>query len=979
MTKRIEVSALQNLFRDAQRVSKEDLDTEQNFNNKIHTATINNHFGSGVLLENPKQIVIFDSNDLSSVQAGLLAAGNFDGTGLAPTSQPSDNNLGNQLEVELTGASVGGRFSTKVAIIGLSFDDQLQIDRFYFYKNESQVTSRHYKEILAIFTNDFKGNNSCSRNLGGRLVIKEAKSFQVSRDPIMIAQDVEPDIFWRDYKVANPFLSLQSVLQTAIGPEYSVDALNVNVTGRPNRSLAVGDVSSHVGQKFLAKTDNIQKITLLMGAGKDDFAAVDDWYNWSGSLVVSVYPLQTSVSCPTDIVPQLAIDFDPQAEPLVQFSFDQSDLKEIGYVLTDTLQPVDIVFSSSKIGTVNSLKIGNYYAFTVKRTGDASVGSIYFGSGNDRTSDSRLTLYSGGNWVDVPEEDLWYQIWTDAVKISDGQGYDAGQGMVISKTILDVTTGATIDNIKNNFSFNDTGFNILNIGILQAVTESSVIEQDERTGNDTFSRKQFVPSFSLISESNLTDLQVTSDPLVVGAMKDLNPKKNPTLNKVQNFVGLAKSNTFCVINPDADLISNNLVGSVLIPNTLSSNKYKITKVNYCIDGYGDINGDGEINSSDINLISNLIGESLYYPSTQQKIIDGYFTTLELLRADVDGDGYITSNDSNLLSQYVNKSINSFPAGSSFTHICLELQPLVGRYDGYFDCADGYGDVNDGYVRLGTSLNLVPISSLTPSELLYDGYYSQVLLEVDSVFTTVPFSSVNYQIAPKPFWQDWLINLSSDSRLVPAAFTYLAGSTVNSCDAAVDSICDEQFANPPSIDIGRNDFFVPNNLLIGKGQILNIDGSHFKQDFEVATIELRLPEIPLNELSLNVFDKFVADVGEGKTAAGYQAMKYADCSTVQLEDLFLNKVKFNVAVQAFYKNLDGYDENLDGYVVIEDPTIGVYMDHLTGILTLNASDLAEDALYKTLVTKITITVYLKKAGWNNSHLVVTSNEVQSLLS
>ena len=82
MTKRIEVSALQNLFRDAQRVSKEDLDTEQNYNNKIQSSIINNHFGSGVLLENPEQIVIFDSENLSTVQAGLLSAGNFDGTGV---------------------------------------------------------------------------------------------------------------------------------------------------------------------------------------------------------------------------------------------------------------------------------------------------------------------------------------------------------------------------------------------------------------------------------------------------------------------------------------------------------------------------------------------------------------------------------------------------------------------------------------------------------------------------------------------------------------------------------------------------------------------------------------------------------------------------------------------------------------------------------------------------------------------------------
>ena len=972
MTKRIEVSALQNLFRDAQRVSKEDLDTEQNYNNKIQSATINNHFGSGILLENPEQVIVFDSDSLTSVQASLLAAGNFDGTGLSPHSQPSDINLGNQLEVQLTGASVVGRFSTKVAIIGLAFDGTLQIDRFYFYKNESQVTANHYKKILSILTNDFQGNNNCSRNLGGRLVIKEAKSFQVSRDPAMIAQDVEPDIFWRDFKIANPSSTLQLTLQAAIGPEYNVDSLNVNTTGRPDRTLDTNDVSSHVGQKFIANTDNIQKITLLMGASKDDSVSTANWYDWSGSLVVSVYALQTSVSCPTDIIPSLAIDFEPQSEPLVQFAFDQSDLRQIGYVLTDTLQPVDIVFSASKIGAPGALTIGNYYAFTVKRTGDASVGSILFGSGNNRIDDSKLTLYSGGSWVDVSEEDLWYQVWTDALKISDGQGYDAGQGMLYPKTVVDSTTGATIDCKKQYFSFNDTGFNVSNVGILQAVTEKSVVEQDERTGNNTYSRQQFVPSFSLISESDLSDLQSTTDPLIVGAAKDLNPKKNAILNKNQSLIGLAKSNTFCVVNPDADLITNNLVGSVLAPNILSSNQFKIVKTNYCIDGYGDVNGDGVIDSADVSLVATLIGESLYYTSTQQKIVDGYINTLDLLRADVDGDGYITSNDSDLISQYVNKSINSFPVGTSFTHICVELQPLVGRYDGYFDCGDGYIGF-DGYS------NAIPEDSLTLEELEYYGYYIAPNLELDPVFTTVPFVDVDYRITPKPFWQDWFINLVSDARQVPAAFTYQNASEAYSCETAVDTVCDEQFNNPPSIDVGRNDFFIPNNLLIGNGQILNSDGSHFKQDLEIGTIELRLPEIPLTESVLNIFEKFIADAGSGKTVAGFPAMKYSDCSTVQLEDLFLNKVKFNVAIQAFYKNLDGYDADLDGYVVIDDPTIGVYMDHATGILTLNAQDLAEDIVYLSLVTKITVTVYLKKAGWNNQHLVITSDQLQGLLS
>jgi hypothetical protein len=102
-------------------------------------------------------------------------------------------------------------------------------------------------------------------------------------------------------------------------------------------------------------------------------------------------------------------------------------------------------------------------------------------------------------------------------------------------------------------------------------------------------------------------------------------------------------------------------------------------------------------------------------STQQKIVDGTVTTLEVLRADVDGDGYVTANDVTLIQSYVNRTITAFPVGFSFTHLCMQVQQSIGRYDGYFDC--------DGYIRLDgyAGINIVSPGSLDPIELIYDGY------------------------------------------------------------------------------------------------------------------------------------------------------------------------------------------------------------------------------------------------------------------
>ncbi len=973
MTIRIPVSTLQNRWNDAQRVDRSDLDTEQDHGNTAIAAVVNNHFGSGVLPASAEQNVLFDSDDLSSEQASILAAGDFDGTGMQVASQPSDTNLGNQIEVELTGTSAFGRLSTKVLIVGLDFQNVPQYDRFTFHRDEKQVTRKHYKHILGVFFNDFKGNNNCSRSLGGRIVIREAASFQLSRDPVTVSQDVEPNLFFRDFKTPDSAVSLYNTIQDGIGPEYSVDSLDINTTVKQNRYLAAGDVTSKIAEKFLIATNNIQKVTLLLGAVPDTTTTIDKKFDWSGNIVISVYELQTTVNCPTDYKPDLAIEFDPGAQPLAQLSFSQSELRDLGYVLTDVLQPVDFVFSETQLGsTTNSIVVpGRYYAVAINRAGAAGTGTIFTGVGNDKTDNARLSLFSGV-WVDVAEEDLWFQVWSDDAKVADGQAYDAGNGMQLDKTTIN-SVGAEVDYSLSDLPLADTGENTLNTAVIQAVTEESVREQDERTGNPVNSRKKFTPSFSFVTAAGLNALKAVGEPLIIGCAEDTNPKRNELLEKVQVFPGLVRGDTFTVVNPDPDLLSNNLLGSKLIPNTGCNVKdYRIFKVNYCVDGYGDVNGDGYIDNSDVVRCAALVGESLFFDSTQQKIVDGYISTLELLRADVDGDGYISATDVSLISQFVTRTITSFPVGATFTHLEIIVQQSIGRNDGYFDC--------DGYVRLDgyTGQNLVSPGALDPYELVYDGYLSPVYMElVDSTFATVPFPGTTFQIVPQAFWQDYLLSFGSDARQVPVSLTYSSALSTASCSEAAPFGCTDRSVVTPECDPGRNDIMFPDNVIIRRGQILNPDGTHHKIDFEIGQVIVELPDVPLQESVLNVFDKFVADAGDGFTRAGFPAMRFADCSTVQSDGLARRQVKFGVAVQAFVPNLDGYDD--DGYGIIIDDIIGVYMDHTTGVLTLTISDLAVDDIYQTLVTKIEITVYLKKGGWNNGVLTVDASQVPGLLS
>jgi len=985
MTIRNPVSYIYNRWYDGQRVDQVDLNVEQNRNVQTDASIIQNHFGTGVLPSASDQKILMDTDSLYPDQVALISSNDFDGTGLRPLAQPSDTALGTQLEVELMDSSadlngistVSGRLCTKVLVIGLDFQGNPQYDRFYFYRKEKQVTKKHYTKILSVFYNDFYGNNNCSRKLGGRVVIRETASFQLSRDGIMIAQDVQPNLFFRDFKVPSTTNSLFQTIQNGIGSQYSVDALQINTTVKRDFELVSGDVVTRLAEKFLAKTNNIQKISLLLGVRKNTSADLNHQFNWSGELIVSIFSLQSSVSCPTDLVPQLAIEFDPSPDPITQFSINQDSLKDQGYILSDVLQPIDFVFNNSLLGnTLNPVIVpGQYYAISIGRAGDSSTGTLFTGIGNSQTTDDRFSVFTG-EWTDVPEEDMWYQVWADTAKVSDGQAYDDGHGIEIPKTNTN-ELGAVVDYAFDQNPFTDTGQNTLNTAIIEAIQVQSDQQQDERTGSPVFVRQQYEPKLSFVTDATLATLRVSSEPLVIGCGIDGNAKTNNVITGVQQFPGLVKGNLFTIVNPDVDLLSQQLVGSKLIPsNSCAGLDYKIVRVRTCTDGYGDVNGDGKIDQSDVFRATQLLNNSLSLPETQQRIRDGYIDTLEILRADVNGDGYVTAEDVDLITNYVNRTINSFPAGSSFLHVEIEVQNSTGRLDGYYDC--------DGYIRLDgyTGQDIIDPKTLSAIELQYYGFNSIPSMDgADPVFDVVPYAPVTYVIRPIPFWQDYLLKFSSEARLVPAIFSFSESSnqhfdSTNQCLTPDITTCTDSSAFNGVCNPGRNDFFVPDNLIIGKGQILSKDGSFFKQDLEIQTITLELPQkVLFTNAVVNIFDKLIKDNGDGFTSAGFPALKFSDCSTVQIDALLKNQIRFGVAIQSYYPSLDGYD--VDGYGIIVDDIIGVYIDQSTGIMTLSSRDNAYDLVHPDLRSKILITVYLKKAGWNNSPITISGNQIAGL--
>ena len=328
---RIPVSTVENIWSDAEAIDDDNLTVEQVHNDQLHASLVGNHFGTGVIPEALIQHILFDS----SLSTDLL-----DGKALTAQAQPSDSNNGNQLEIELSGSLAAGNATVKVILIGLDFEDNLQYDTLVFSKNEKQLTGKHYRNLLAIFLNDFIGSSLQSFNLGGRIVIREAIPMSLSRDPIMISQAVEPNLIFRDFFVATGG-TLSNLLATSL-PNFNIDSLNIKTGFKQLRGLVENDVSSQIGQKFLSTSNNIQKITLLLSTINN---ITPSNLVWTGDLIISVFALQSTVQSSTDIVPNLAIDFDPTNIPLAQISLDYNSMLGIGIKLNTVPQPVDFIYA----------------------------------------------------------------------------------------------------------------------------------------------------------------------------------------------------------------------------------------------------------------------------------------------------------------------------------------------------------------------------------------------------------------------------------------------------------------------------------------------------------------------------------------------------------------------------------------------------------------------------------------------------------
>ncbi len=984
MTKRLPVTVPYMRFRDGQMVDERDMDFEQTNKLQTQAAITNNFFGSGLLLYSPTRRTLFDSDNLTAVQQSLVASNDFDGRGIQPHAQPTDTELGQQLEVTFTGINPTLRKSAKVCIIGLDFEQNTQYEIFEFHKSEIQVGKKHFTHIITLMFNDFKGNKNCSIPLGGSIVIKEAQPMQLSRDAITASQNLEPNLFFRDFKVVdqslgpNPSTTLNLTIQAALGSSYTVDSLHINTNWLNKKYLSVGDIATRYGQKFKAKVSNIQKATLLLGVQRDLTVPAADYFDWSGDIIVSVHALQTSIACPTDTIPDNAIDFQPDPTPLAQIVITQATLAAQGITLTDTVQPVNFVFTNTRIGgyTNTGITSNNYYIVMIQRAGNTATGTLFTETGSNFTDNSTFSEFNGSTWTDDPNQDLWFEIYSDSLKVADGMGYDAGSSISIDKTEVETNTGVTIDYSEDGIGFANNGQDVLNHVVAQSVNELITVVQDDRTGSPVYSQQTTDAEISTVTTTQLSTLTQTEEPIILGCAYDINNKSSELLTGSQQYIGLTSGNVFCLVDPPAELKLYNLVGGKFIANTgnVSALKYLIYRTELCVDGYGDLDGDGYVSANDVLRANALVGEDITSPITQAKVVAGTIGMLELIRSDVDGDGIISASDVDAINGiYTKDPTTVLPFGATFERLCIYVENLDGRNDGYHSCNDGYARI---YNPQPTS---VYYTSLSASELLWYGYPVPVNIPGNEpALTTVPFVAVPYSIAIEPSWREQFLKAHYTGRLLPCTFTDLTSTTVYDCADAVAFSCDDLEKNY-SCNGGRNDWFVPDNLIMGNGQLLGTDGEHHAVDLETNNIILTLPDTAIINKSLDIFTVFVAEESgsNGFTSYGYPAMKFADCSYVQSNGLTKDQIRFSASIASLNTMTDGYSID-DGYGIIVDELVGLYMNQSTGVLTITSTNIGSDLTSPSENCRLLIQVMIKKAGWKNREIIVTPDELSNLL-
>lgn len=717
-------------FFDGQKITESDLDAEQAHNQSVTGGIINDFHGSGIVRESIfESNILFDTSspgtyaadDSPNLSKETIDLGNFDGLPIKLDVQPSDSDFGNRLEFELTGCDIGGRIETKILVIGFAFSSlsdrgQLVCETFSFQKNEILLTKHYYKEILSIVFNNFSGGigkteyetSKISENTidryGGKLIIREAESLKVFKKPIVGEQIESPNNDLNNFITSDISISIEDLLQEAVGDDVNFSDLYFELSPALTVSFDKnGSVTKSYGQKFISKTNNLQRIDLLLSVSEDTSLPADEAFDFSGELVMSIHKLQTDIRCSSDLVPDRLLDFDPEIDPIMEISLNQDDLSELGYILGETPSVVSFNFASTLIADPNidpSLVKDEYYAFILSRRGDTRTGTVVLSVGFDKatkksqngqtlTSEEKFLKQSTRffefdvstkRYVDYSAYSLWHKIFADCVEVTSGTAYSDDSFLITIPKTESFVGSTVISKYTDGIPLSNVAFDQPNYVVLSHIQSFITPTTHPRTGNLSYTR---ISDTGEITVYNATDFDAISDtnPLLLAKVFDRNVRIASRLMVDSSLPGTIGRDYVVLIEPQSSLFTENLVDRILTPDlTCECNaKYRIIKTECETYSVGDLNNDGEIDYLDISEIISVLDNTINSSATQTRILSGNLDIIKFKQSDFNGDDTVDGTDLEILEDAVDGYIN-FSVPEKFKILKIYLQNIFEEDD-----------------------------------------------------------------------------------------------------------------------------------------------------------------------------------------------------------------------------------------------------------------------------------------------------------
>ena len=723
-------------FFDGQRVTESDLDTEQIHHRNLASNIILDFHQNGVVRDSIfESRVLFDTSSPGEFAEDFnesetkIGAGNYDGTAIYLDDQPSDTVYGNRIEVTASGLDVGGRLKAKVLILGLRYSStktqgELITEIVEFDSNTTKITDNYYTRVISVFFNNFSGGTGKTEYLssdesiktiseGGKIVFRESEPLRVFAKTDSFSQIESPNYGLASFITSSTSRSIEDEIKLALGTTYSFNELYFELESSKNFLFEPNaDQTIQYGQKFLSKTNNIQRVDLLLYVERDDDAAIGGEYDFSGEIVVSVHKLLDNISCITDPNPENLLDFDPNPSPLMEVSYSQEDLEDIGIRLNENPQIVTIDLSTTLIADPNiepSLEEDKFYAIMISRRGNNSVGTLGIPGGYYKPSrkkdngqdlnpeerfkrqDYRLIEYDPVNssFVDYPDLSMWIVVHSDTVEITDGQAYTTdGFPVSIPKTIEYV--GSTrIPFFLNNIPLAKVAEGEKNYIVLYREDDFVDPATHPRTGNFVYRNIKDAPSVGVLTQEELDD-QLHESPLILSRVIDTNVREAQDITGTADKPGLIDKDFALLIDPGTDVLGQNLIGRVFTPDLdcECNSRYRITNVDCDVVKLGDLDNDGKYTNDDIPLLLNVIGSTLGTQTTDRKVLGGELDLVDILQSDLNADGTVDGEDIELLEDAIDGYIN-FGSDETIKVLKISLENILDddNYPTLFDSSE----------------------------------------------------------------------------------------------------------------------------------------------------------------------------------------------------------------------------------------------------------------------------------------------------